>query len=28
MYPAPELLLKKKNYGCAIDIWSVACLFG
>lgn len=27
-YRAPELILLEKDYGQAIDIWSVGCLFG
>jgi mitogen-activated protein kinase 1/3/mitogen-activated protein kinase 6 len=25
-YRAPELLLSWKDYGCAVDIWSVGCI--
>src|SRR3984957_20042776 len=27
-YRAPELLLGTENYGSAIDIWSIGCIFG
>jgi len=26
-YRAPELILLEKDYGAAIDIWSVGCIF-
>lgn len=26
-YRAPEIILLEKDYGPAIDIWSVACIF-
>ena len=26
-YRAPEILLGTKHYGCAIDVWSVGCIF-
>ena len=27
-YRAPELILLEKDYGPAIDMWSVGCIFG
>jgi mitogen-activated protein kinase 1/3 len=27
-YRAPELILLEKDYGEAIDVWSVGCIFG
>lgn len=27
-YRAPELILLEKDYGPAIDMWSVGCVFG
>jgi len=27
-YRAPELILLEKDYGEAIDIWSIGCIFG
>eukprot|EP01012_Entosiphon_sulcatum_P002895 TRINITY_DN10737_c0_g1_i1.p1 TRINITY_DN10737_c0_g1~~TRINITY_DN10737_c0_g1_i1.p1 ORF type:complete len:418 (+),score=74.45 TRINITY_DN10737_c0_g1_i1:138-1391(+) len=27
-YRAPELLLQEKNYGVAVDVWSVGCVLG
>uniref|UniRef100_A0A8L8KLH4 Protein kinase domain-containing protein n=1 Tax=Heligmosomoides polygyrus TaxID=6339 RepID=A0A8L8KLH4_HELPZ len=27
-YRPPELLLGARNYGCEVDIWSTACVFG
>jgi mitogen-activated protein kinase 1/3 len=27
-YRAPELILLEKDYGPAIDVWAVGCIFG
>jgi mitogen-activated protein kinase 1/3 len=27
-YRAPELILAMKDYGPAIDVWSMGCIFG
>ncbi len=26
-YRAPEIILLEKDYGCAVDVWSVGCIF-
>ena len=27
-YRAPEILLGSQEYGCAVDMWSLGCIFG